>query len=947
MALSANNLQNIVDLPVFEWLRFAPATVTALSALAAPDDYSDSRYIYYLVSTALYRYDTVSDSWMQLSTAPITPVTTVSLKYSNSGGFRARILSGSNNNLLMPTLQNNVLSGSIARIYSGTGNGQIRTVTSVSDPITYDMGVVTATTNAAQLQDTTKKWKINQWIGYQVSLIFGTGVTQRRKVLYNSDQILFFSDPAYQQIEPWNNVMFSSVTPYSAPVSTAGSQTIYKIEAGTVSVNSDWDIAPDSSSRIVLETGGIWALSAAAATPFYTLQYYDIAADMWIPKTACGGLLVGALNTDFALEKITDGNGVYITGSIITASNNRVISCSAEPSNSLDRWVNYELRITSGSGMGQRRRILANTTSSFEVNRAWDVTPTSTSVYSVYDDRRNAYIAGNGSSSMFLYQLEADLTTQGYFHDYGLARSMSVAMNGYEGIAVTSGSRNTGSVTAINVAPTAKGTNYVIGDVLTISTGGSGGKVYVEAISVGGLVESMSLYAAGSGYTTGTGKSTTGGTGTGCTVEITTTGSTGRIITAITHSFKSNDLISFTGATENAWNTSSYILAVDSLSSFDIPLTATASAVASASQSTTTLTDSTATWDVNEHVGKLVQISTFGTASTSQFRRITANSSTTLTLQSAITTAANGLSRFAITDPDALGRDEAWQTVGKTNAGYATTGSTTTLTDSTKNWIPNQWASNKFRIITGTGRFNEITITSNTTNTLTYSTQTFTPDTTTKYIIMDSFGLATAGSTTTLTDSTKNWVVNQWAGKRVRLTSGTGIGYEYAITSNTATILTFGTGTSPSTDTTYTILAIPPRSTGINMFHAWGKSNNRGRYIYMPRGGATNQWDIYDITKNTFMYGCFTSPMFETLTTGTMYAYDGADRIYFTKDATGRIYVLDLNTNLVQNAGQIPYGMSTALIGNRMEIVNTSDGLQYLYILRHSSTEFWRQLIYY
>ena len=31
---------------------------------------------------------------------------------------------------------------------------------------------------------------------------------------------------------------------------------------------------------------------------------------------------------------------------------------------------------------------------------------------------------------------------------------------------------------------------------------------------------------------------------------------------------------------------------------------------------------------------------------------------------------------------------------------------------------------------------------------------------------------------------------------------------------------------------------------------------------------------------------------------------------------------------------------------NRMEIVQTSDGLKYLYIMRHSSTEMWRALIF-
>ncbi len=77
-----------------------------------------------------------------------------------------------------------------------------------------------------------------------------------------------------------------------------------------------------------------------------------------------------------------------------------------------------------------------------------------------------------------------------------------------------------------------------------------------------------------------------------------------------------------------------------------------------------------------------------------------------------------------------------------------------------------------------------------------------------------------------------------------------------------------------------------------------------------------------------------------------MFVYDQADRIYFTPNALGFVYYYDVVKNIVEPFGQIPYGMSTAVTGNRMEIVQTSDGLKYLYIMRHSSTEMWRALIF-
>lgn len=76
-----------------------------------------------------------------------------------------------------------------------------------------------------------------------------------------------------------------------------------------------------------------------------------------------------------------------------------------------------------------------------------------------------------------------------------------------------------GRIGKVALAPTAGGTGYAEGNVLTISTGGAGGTVEVVGVS-SGVVTGVRLLTAGSGYTTGTGKATTGGSGTLCTVNI-------------------------------------------------------------------------------------------------------------------------------------------------------------------------------------------------------------------------------------------------------------------------------------------------------------------------------------------------------------------------------------------------------------------------------------------
>jgi hypothetical protein len=51
-------------------------------------------------------------------------------------------------------------------------------------------------------------------------------------------------------------------------------------------------------------------------------------------------------------------------------------------------------------------------------------------------------------------------------------------------------------------------------------------------------------------------------------------------------------------------------------------------------------------------------------------------------------------------------------------------------------------------------------------------------------------GTASAGSTTTLTNSARTWPTDKWAGARVKIIGGTGVGLNSRITSNTSTILT-------------------------------------------------------------------------------------------------------------------------------------------------------------
>jgi hypothetical protein len=940
MALT-NNLKPILDQPVWEWARFAPANTSSISGLCTSED-GDNRYMYYLIGTLFYRYDTITDTYLQLSSPITTPVTAISLRYSKYSGNRGRVLSQlSSTKLQIPYIGGgSMLEGENIVIRYGAGAGQERTVTSVDPEVIHDSGLVTSA-NTTTITDTTKKWKTNQWVGYNCRITFSTGVQLQRTILYNTVDTVWFTDGNYQPYESFDNVAFSQ-----APIATAGSQSSFIITSQNINLNSALTVPTDSTSRFIIQTGTIWLLSSTTAAPFFTWQMYDVANDIWMLKTANAGLLQSALLVDFTIERTGALGGAYVSGTA-TAGANRTLTDSSK-SMTVDDYVNYQIRITGGTGMGQRQRIIANGTNYFEVAKKWTTNPDATSTYSIYADTDTIFLAGGGNSSMFKYSVEADLWSQSNIYDYGVTNNVTVQRNGTLPFGISSGTRNTGAITAVVI--NAAGSGYRIGDVLTVSGGGgTNGKVYVETISSTGQILSVSLMRCGAGYSVTTGAATTGGTGTLATVNISTVGVVCIATTSIVHPFKIGDSVTIKGCSEAAYNTTVTIIGVDGVTAtnpltFEFVTTATGGITATSSQSTSLVVDAAANWDVNELVGKTIGVAAFGTAGAYQFRRIASNTATTITVTSGLTTPTTGTSRYIITEAEAIGRDVQFPIATQSASGAATGGSTTTLVDSSRTWDPGCWTGNRVRIVAGTGLGAEIAITANTNTTLTYAAQTFTPDSTTRYQIMATFGIATSSTTTAITDTTKNWKVNQWAGKRVRITGGTGQGSELTVLQNSANTLTFTASATTDSSTQYTILGIPIRNTGMGLVFAYGNSN--GKYLWSFRGGNTANFDRYDITTDTWQYGNFLSPQSVPLTTGSMYAYDGVDRVYININNFSGLQYFDVATRETVNSGTIPYGHSTAILGNRMEIVDTADGLKFLYVMRHSGQEMWRTLLF-
>lgn len=259
---------------------------------------------------------------------------------------------------------------------------------------------------------------------------------------------------------------------------------------------------------------------------------------------------------------------------------------------------------------------------------------------------------------------------------------------------------------------------------------------------------------------------------------------------------------------------------------------------------------------------------------------------------------------------------------------------------------------------------------------------------------------ATAGASTTLTDTTRTWLVNGWANAQVRIISGTGIGQVRSIASNTATVLTVSAAWTVNPDatsvyriegnddymylvgsnavtmyryniSTNTWAALSPTAARAGAMATGGMADwvcevknaswndgtyaplygtsiykQNGRYIYSFRGGASNVMDAYDISLNTWVSGIPYGQQSETFTTGSSSVAVG-DTIYLQKEATSRIFAFDIPTMQIKPWMWNPNPQGTAVVGDKMFHVSYTDGatLDYIYTLHHTRAELNRWLV--
>lgn len=260
-------------------------------------------------------------------------------------------------------------------------------------------------------------------------------------------------------------------------------------------------------------------------------------------------------------------------------------------------------------------------------------------------------------------------------------------------------------------------------------------------------------------------------------------------------------------------------------------------------------------------------------------------------------------------------------------------------------------------------------------------------------------GTATAGASTTLTNSAKTWTVNQWTNYQVRITAGTGIGQVRTIASNTATVLTVGTAWTTTPDAT-SVYAIEGNedflyllgNNAVTMYRysisantwtvmspttartaapiagmsadvviktgnsVWADESNiqDGRYIYSVRGGTAITTgaliDRFDIAGGTAGAGAWANVNYqgtEFFTTGSSASIDGR-YIYLRKDNTGRYFKYNITDNYIEPLSTNLIAESTAVNGQKtwVKSLDSTGTVKWLYAIGNAQTLVFRFMLY-
>jgi hypothetical protein len=169
-----------------------------------------------------------------------------------------------------------------------------------------------------------------------------------------------------------------------------------------ITVTSPFSATITTSSTYQLYTGRYWFFNAGSGAVGFS--YYDRALNTWTSRSVTN--LPTTFGTDGRLINTFSSLGTNFASGTATSATATTLVNSAKTWTA-SQWINYQIRITGGTGAGQIRTITANNDTSVTVS-TWTTTPDATSTYEICGNDDNLYLIGNNAVTMYKYSISGN-----------------------------------------------------------------------------------------------------------------------------------------------------------------------------------------------------------------------------------------------------------------------------------------------------------------------------------------------------------------------------------------------------------------------------------------------------------------------------------------------------------------------------------------------------------
>lgn len=150
---------------------------------------------------------------------------------------------------------------------------------------------------------------------------------------------------------------------------------------------------------------GVFYIKNAGTTAAWIFRSYDPFTSTWTSLNTTG--LPATWATDWKM--VCTSNWEVMSSGTATSATATTLTCSSK-TYTTNNWVNFQVRITGGTGIGQIRTITANTATQLTV-ATWTITPDATSTFEITPNEDFIYLLGNNALTMYRYSISSNSWT--------------------------------------------------------------------------------------------------------------------------------------------------------------------------------------------------------------------------------------------------------------------------------------------------------------------------------------------------------------------------------------------------------------------------------------------------------------------------------------------------------------------------------------------------------